>query len=351
MRNRYTILLATLFVALLAGCPKGKGPGGMGGGLPDKPSGVPSGVPGGLGGSSGMVDPNTCGNYAASEAGRRFKNFLVALQDMQKATEETVKVVKQSCIMIGEEIGMNRAELEKEETKVVCAQVYGKIDEMKKVAIKGQAAMKVKYKPAVCRVDVQAQAKLAAECEGKASADVKAQCKGTCSGKCNGTCKGKAGTGGNAGQCEGECQGTCEGKCSGHADVEASGSCKAEASAKASMDVQCTEPELEIALDAKLVVDKAQAEKLVKGLKAGIPKLLSVRERMRSMKYAAENLVSAAGELKSMGPKFVNSFKDQALCITGQVAAAVKAAASIEANVSVSVEVSASASGQVGGGA
>jgi hypothetical protein len=51
-----------------------------------------------------------------------------------------------------------------------------------------------------------------------------------------------------------------------------------------------------------------------------------------------------------MGPKFVNSFKDQALCITGQVGAAVKAATSIQANVSVSVEVSASASGSVGAG-
>ena len=346
MRNRYTILLATLVVALLTGCPKG----GKGmGGLPDKPD-VPGGVPGGLPGSSGMVDPNTCGNYAASEAGRRFKNFLTALVEMQKATEETVKVVKQSCVMIGTEIGMVPADLEGE-TKEVCARVYGKIDEMKKVALKGQAAMKVKYKPAVCKVDVQAQAKVAAECEGKASADLKAQCKGTCSGKCNGTCKGKAGTGGNAGQCNGECQGTCEGTCSGHAEVDASAQCKAEASAQASMDVQCTEPELEIALDGKLVVDKAQAEKLVKGLKAGIPKLLSVRERMKPMKYAAQNLITAAAELKDMGPKFVNSFKDQALCITGQVAAAVKAAASIEANVSVSVEVSASASGSIGGGA
>ena len=349
MRNRYSILLATMFVALLAGCPGGKGPGGMGG-LPDKPDVPGGGVPGGLGGSSGMVDPNTCGNYAAQEAGRRFKAFLTALVEMQKATEETVKVVKQSCVMIGTEIGMVPADLEGE-TKEVCARVYGKIDEMKKVAFKAEGAMKVKYKPAVCRVDVQAQAKMAAQCEGKAAADVKARCEGRCEGKCNGTCAGKAGTGGNAGQCNGECKGTCEGKCDGHAEVDASAQCKAEASAQASMDVQCTEPELEITLAGKMVADKSQAEKLVKGLKAGIPKILSVRARLAPMKHAAQNLVAAAGELKSMGPKFVNSFKDQALCISGQVAAAVKAAASIQANVSVSVEVSASASGSIGGGA
>ena len=50
-----------------------------------------------------------------------------------------------------------------------------------------------------------------------------------------------------------------------------------------------------------------------------------------------------------MGPKFVHSFKDQAMCITGQIAAAANAATSIQANVSVSVEVSAEACGEVGG--
>src|SRR5688500_19929746 len=103
MRYRYSIILATLCVALLAACPKGgKGPGGIGG-MPDKPSGVPSGVPGGLGGSSGMVDPNTCGNYSAQAAGAKLKAFLEALVDLQKTSEETVKVVKQSCITLGTE--------------------------------------------------------------------------------------------------------------------------------------------------------------------------------------------------------------------------------------------------------
>jgi len=351
MRNRISIILATFLVVLMAaGCPGGKGPGGIGkGGLPDKPDVPGGGVPGGLGGSSGMVDPNTCGNYAASEAGKRFKAFLSALVEMQKTTEETVKVVKQSCIIIGKEIGMIPADLEGE-TKEVCAKVYGEIDKMKKVAIKGQAALKVKYKPAVCKVDVQASAKVAAECEGKASADVKATCKGKCGGKCNGKCKGKAGTGGNAGQCDGECEGTCEGECHGHADVNASAQCKGEASAKASLDMKCEPAELDISLDAKLVVDKAKAEQLVKGLKAGIPEVLSIKARLEPLKYAAQNLVAAAGELKDMGPKFINSFKDQAMCISGQVAAGVKAATSIQANVSVSVEVSASASGSVGAG-
>jgi hypothetical protein len=350
MNNRYSIILATLLVALLAACPKGKG-GGLGGGMPSKPT-VPGSdkVPGGLGGSSGMVDPNTCGNYAASEAGKRFKNFLVAVQDLSKEAEETAKVVKQSCVMLGTELGMVPADLEGE-TKEVCARVYGEVDKLEKVVIKGKAALKVKYKPAVCTVDIQASAKAAAECEGKASADVKATCSGRCNGKCNGTCKGKAGTGGNAGQCDGECQGSCEGKCEGHADVNASAQCKAQASVKANADISCTEPELDIGLDAKLVVDKSKAEKLVKGFKEALPKIFSVKARLANLTYASKNVMAAASELKDMGPKFVNSFKDQALCIGGQVGAAVKAATSIQANVSVSVEVSASASGSVGGGA
>jgi modification target Cys-rich repeat protein len=349
MRNRFSILLAAMLVALLAaGCPKGKGPGGLG--VPDKPDVPGGGVPGGLGGSSGMVDPNSCGNYAATEAGARFKAFLNALVEMQKSTEETVKIVKQSCIMIGTEIGMIEAELQKEETKVACAKVYAEVDKMKKVAFKANAKLAVKYKPAVCRINVEAQAKVAAECEGKATADVKARCTGRCDGKCNGQCAGKAGTGGNAGKCEGECKGTCEGKCEGSADVDASARCKGEASAKASVDMECTEAELDISLDAKMQADTKSAEKLIKGLKAGIPKIFSVKARLAMMERAAVNLLAAANELKEMGPKFVNSFKDQALCIGGQVAAGVKAATSIQANVSVSVEVSASASGSVGGG-
>ncbi|MGN6109101.1 MAG: hypothetical protein ACTHU0_28605 [Kofleriaceae bacterium] len=342
MNSRLVLATALVGLATLAGCPKGKSlPGG---------SGLPGGgaVPGGLGGSSGMVDPNSCGNYAASEAGRRFKNFLQATLDLQATTEETVKVVKQSCVMIGQEIGMIPADLEGE-TKEVCAKVYGTINDNLKVAFKSKAALKVTYKPAVCRVSIDAQAKAAAECEGKASADIGAKCSGVCRGKCDGQCSGKAGTGGSSGECGGQCSGTCHGQCEGHADVEASAQCKASASVKASAELECTEPELKIEADAKLVVDKSKAEATIKGLRAGLPKILSVKARLEPLKYATQAWVSSAKELKDMGPKFVNSFKDQALCISGQVGAAFSAIGKIEANVSVSVEVSASASGTIGG--
>lgn len=347
-------LVAAVVVALAA-CG-GKLPGGKG--VPGADN-IPGGgnVPGGLGGSSGMVDPNTCGNYAASEAGARLKAFLEAVQSLQKQSQETVEVVKTSCKMMGKELGMTDADFsDGMETKDICAKVWGAYKDNMKVAVKGKGAFTFKYKPAVCKVNVQATAEAAAKCEGKATADIGASCSGTCRGTCDGQCVAgaKASTGGGAsgaGQCNGQCKGTCKGSCEGHADVKASGQCKAKAQVNASADMECTEPELKIALNGKLVVDKSKAEQTLKALQTGLPKLLSVRARLAPLQAAVASTVSTAKELKDMGPTFVNSFKDQALCISGQVAAALDAAMSIEANVSVSVEVSAEAHGSVGGGA
>jgi modification target Cys-rich repeat protein len=340
---RASRFLAAAVVVVLGACGgKGKLPGG--GGMP--------GVPGG---SSGEVDPNTCGNYAASDAGAKLKAFLEAVADLQKQSQETVEIVKTSCKTMGKELGMGDADFpDSMETKDICAKVWGAYDANLKVAVKGKAALKIVYKPAVCKVNVQATAEAAAKCEGKASADVGASCSGTCKGTCEGTCAGgaKAGGGGAAGggECNGECKGTCKGECEGHADVKASGQCKAKAQVNASAEMKCSEPEFKATLDAKLVVDKAKAEMTLKALQNGLPKLLSVKARIAPLKAAVEATLSTAKELKDMGPKFVNSFGDQALCITGQIGAAFNAATKIEANVSVSVEVSASASATAGGG-
>jgi modification target Cys-rich repeat protein len=332
--SRLVFASSILALATLAGCPKGGLPGG-------------SGLPGG-GGASGMVDPNSCGNYAVSDAGRKLKDFLTATKQLQVTTDNTVHVVRESCAIMGRELGMIPTDLEGE-TKDVCARVYGKLNEAKKVGLKGNAALKITFKPAVCKVNIEAEAKAAAECEGKASADIKASCSGTCSGTCEGTCAGKAGTGGSGGQCNGECRGTCRGDCDGHADINASAQCKASASVKASADVKCTEPELDVQLDSKLVLDATKAQQAIAALKAGLPKIFSVKARLSSLKYAAEVWAMSAKELKSSGRSLAASFQDQAMCISGQIAGVAKAVGSIQANVSVSVEVSASASAQVGG--
>jgi hypothetical protein len=351
MRGSKLLVAAAVALVALSSCKKL--PGGKVPGAGDVPGG--GNVPGGLGGASGEVDPNTCGNYAAMDAGAKLKAFLSAVADLDKQAKETVEVVRTSCKMMGKELGMGEAEFtDGMETKDVCAKVWGAYNDNMKVAVKNKSAFKIKYTPAVCKVSVEATAEAAAKCEGKASADVGATCSGVCNGKCDGKCaaSGKAGTGGSggSGECHGQCSGTCHGDCEGHADVKASGQCKAHAQVEASAKMECTEAKLEVTLDAKLVVDKSKAEMTLNAIKNGLPKLLSLHARMAPLQAAVETTLSTAKELKDMGPKFVNSFKDQALCISGQVAAAVNAATHIQANVSVSVSVSAEASGSVGGG-
>ena len=67
--------------AALAACPGGKG-------LPGKPNipgsdKVPGGVPGV--GPDASLDPNACGGYASSDAGRKLKAFLEATQAVEKS--------------------------------------------------------------------------------------------------------------------------------------------------------------------------------------------------------------------------------------------------------------------------
>lgn len=343
------LLIATVLMTLatLTGCPKGKLPGGPGSDLTGG-RGVP-GVGGG-GGESGLVDPNSCGNYAASDTGRKLRDFLSATTNLATQAEETAKVVKQSCIMMGNELGFTEADYTGE-TKDICAKVWGRFNEYRTVSFKAKGSLTVKYKPAVCRVNVQAQAEAAAQCEGKASADIKASCSGTCRGTCDGTCAGKAGTGGSGGQCNGQCNGTCKGECEGSADVNASAQCKAHASVNASASMECTEPELDVSMNAKLAVDTSKAEMVVKALKNGVPRLLSVKARLEPLNYAFKVWASTAKDLAGQPSKIAMSFKDQAQCIVGQLAAVGAMVPRIEANISVSVEVSASASGSVGGGA
>ncbi|HET9989833.1 MAG TPA: hypothetical protein VFQ65_14975 [Kofleriaceae bacterium] len=271
----------------------------------DVPSGVPD-HPGVPGGASGEVDPNTCGNYAASDAGAKLKAFLQATKDLQTTAAETVKIVKQSCVMMGQELGMPEGEISGDDTNGICAKVITQYQNNIKVDLKPSAKLKIKYVPAKCTVDASASASAGGACSGGAS----------------------AGTGGSGG----------------------GGECKAAAAVNASINAKCTEPELTIDFDAKMVVDKSKLEMTIKAMRDGLPKLLSVAARIKPLQEAVEVWAKTAADLKDMGPKFVQSFGDQAMCISGQIAAAANASSHIHADVSVSVSVSASASGSVAGG-
>lgn len=340
MMKRSLVLaaLAGAFV-MFAGCPAGKGLGGVGGDLPT--GGMPK-------------NPMAC-ELGTTDAGRKLQAFLTAVDRLEVKTKETLAVVHTSCKMMGEELGMAPGELEGE-TKDVCARVITAVKDGLKVSFKPKYKLNVVAKPAVCRVDIQAAAKAAAECEAKAEADIDVKCDGrctgTCSGTCNGKCAGAAGTGGSGGQCDGQCEGTCEGKCSGgcdgHADVHTSARCKAHAEVQASVDVDCDPPEFKVDVDAKFIVDKTRAERTLAALRKGIPEILSVKARLRPLQAAVTSTVTAAAELKDSLGSLKDDFKDQVLCVTKKAQAAIDAVTNIQVNVEVSVEVSASASGTVG---
>ncbi len=326
----FTVACLSALALSATGCPKGLG------------------IPGS---GSSKVDPNSCGNYAVSDAGRKLQAFLTATAQLETTVNATAAVVRTSCTMMGDKLQMNAAEL-KGETNDVCARVFTRVRDNMKVALKANAELKVVYKPAVCKVDIQASARAAAECEGKAEADMSVTCEGTCSGTCNGTCAGTC-SGGNAGgkcngQCAGQCNGSCSGGCDGSAKVDASAQCRASAEVKASATVECTPAEFSVDADASVVVDTAKAEMTLGALRAGLPELFSVEARLKPLKASIESWSSAAGELGRASGDIARSFKDQALCISGQIAAAVGMVTNIKASVNVSVSVTASAHGSIG---
>ncbi len=295
MNTRY-VLAAMSIAALGAGCGHK-----MPGGVPSAPS-----VPGGMPGGSGEVDPNTCGNYAASDAGAKLKAFLQATKDLQTTTIEVAKVVKQSCIMMGNELGMSPADLGGDDTGAICNKVIATYKDNLKVTVKAQAALKIKFVPGKCTASASASASASGGCSGSAA----------------------AGAGG----------------------AGADGQCHAAMAAEASIHAECTPPQFSIDADAKMVVDKSKLEMTLKALRDGLPQLFSVAARIQPIKDAVVIWSQTAKDLAEMGPKAAQSFGDQAMCIAGQFTAAASAATQIHANVDVSVSVSASASGSVGGG-
>src|SRR5262245_48537462 len=145
MRATRMLAVAAAAAALItmSGCPGGAG-----------------GLPGVPGGGSGKVDPNTCGNYAASDAGRKLKAFFEATVELNDAVVRTEAVVKESCRIMGEELKMPPGDLEGQ-TKAVCDKVVAELKSDLQAGLKGEANLKVEYKPAVCTVNAEAAASAA----------------------------------------------------------------------------------------------------------------------------------------------------------------------------------------------
>ncbi|MCP4448614.1 MAG: hypothetical protein GY811_25240 [Myxococcales bacterium] len=309
-------------------------------------------IPGALGSAKATdVNPNGCGNYAATDVGKKLKGFLRATLALDKAVLEAEAEMKISCAGMAKELGVS----EGGDTKTVCNAVADSIKENLSVGLKAGAALTINYEQATCTMSASAAASAAASCEGKASADVGVNCEGTCNGTCNGECEGSTGSGGT---CEGTCKGTCEGTCEGYADVEASAECEAQAEVSASLEAECTEPKLEVEFTAEVVLDGPKVEKVKAALMVGLPKLLMLQAKVQSpLRGAFETWAASAKELSDSSLKLARSLDDQATCVSGQLAGAfgmvakVQASLDVQIEVSASISTSASAEGSAGGSA
>ena len=343
MRHKIIRLLLLSTVAL-AGCPGTGVPA-----IPDLP---------GTGGAASSVDPNSCGNYAASAAGKKLKGFLEATLTLQESVASAEVEMKASCVLMATELGIST----EGDTATVCKAVAAAIQEDLSVGLKAGAKLTVDYQPAQCIVSADVAAEVAAKCEASAGAEVAVTCEGTCEGTCKGTCEGScegsAGTGGSDGECNGACQGRCKGECSGgcdgHADVQASAECEAQAEIRANVEAECTEPELTVEFEADVVLDAPKVEKVQSALISGLPPLLVVSAKIQGPVRAAFTTWSkAAGQLADSSAKLYSSLGDQAACVAGQLGAAVAMIAGIQSSIDLQIEVSVSvsASASTAGGA
>jgi hypothetical protein len=257
-------------------------------------------------GGGGGVNPDSCGGYASTDVGAKLKAFLQATKDLDSATGEIAVSLKSACTTFGNELGMDPGQLKGDDTGAICNNVFAAYKNNLKVGLKAGAKLTIQYTPAQCTADASASASASGGCSGQAAA--------------------------------------------GNGGAEASGQCAASAQVEASVHVNCTPPQLNISADAGMVVDDAKMKTTIKAAMDALPQMLTVSAKIAPIQAAFTTWAATAKDLASQGTQFAQNFKDQALCIGGQISAAAGASAHIQANVNVSVSVSASASGSVAGG-
>lgn len=327
MKNTKTTLLIGA-LAILTGCPPPS---------PNQPQG----------GSS--VDPKACGQLPANDVSRKIIAFLEATVVLNREVKELDAQTKQLCVDMGKELGISVSG----DTKTICDKVSQEIKGNLNKSLKPGATLVTKHKPSVCRVDLDAAAKVQAECEAKAQAEIQMTCKGTCQGTCNGKCVGtctvKNADGSCAGQCQGTCEGSCSGSCEGSADASGSVECQAQAEVTANLEAQCTPPELTIVFDPQLVVDQATLDKTVNAIKKGLPGLLALSAKLSGpVVSSVATFTKASADLVNSAGNFTEALGAASVCVLAQLTAAASVVASVQVTVQVDIEASASVGGSCG---
>jgi hypothetical protein len=279
------------------------------------------------GGATSSLDPEGCGDISASDIGRKLHAFFVATAELDRQVTEIETAVRGSCTTIGGELQMAPADLQGP-TKDMCTRVFTTVKLALAGALKTPQGFVVDFKPGVCTVDVDAAARAAAQCEADGSTAAVVTCDGTCT--------------------QPRPDGSCAGGCNGAADVHASAQCKSQAEIHAAVTMQCTDPQLAISLKPEGLADAAKAEQIAGALRKGLPRVLWVAARVKPLGHAVEGWAHAADELSQSGTEIASQFAERALCVGGQIAAALSAVQHIQASIQVSVDIEAQVSGTVG---
>ncbi len=331
MRVRTGVLL--LLVLSLAACPPARSTSPTAGGT-----------------SGGTVDADRCGDLSTTDVGRKLHAFLVSTTELDRQVTEVEQTLRAACKAMGGELQMDAAALDGP-TKDLCGNVFATLKADLQAGMNA-TPMVVQYTPGQCTVDADAAAHVAAQCEAQASGTATVTCEGTCTGTCRGTCNGTCTATGPNGECNGRCNGMCEGSCTGGctgaADVHASAECKAQAEVHATLTMQCTDPQVNVQLPQVGVVDAAKANLALNAMRQGLPKRLWVAARAKPLAHAAQTWFTAAGEFADSGEQIASQFADRAICVGGQIAAAVAMIANIQASFSVSIDISVQAQATVG---
>jgi modification target Cys-rich repeat protein len=319
--------VAVLWVCLLAGCPAPN---------PNQPTQPVAGI-----------SADACGKINVNPVGRKLYSFLQASAELDRASFELENTVRDACRKMATILGTSP----EGGTKDVCVRVAHELDANLKVSIKSESRLVTRYKPPECRTKLDFAAGIVAECEASASANVDVRCTGRCTGTCNGACSGTCSSGA-AQTCNGNCAGTCNGRCSGgcdgYAEVNASAECKASAEVRASLHTECDEPKIEVVRQQVTVIDDSKFQKALAAIDAGLPILIRAGKKLEIAGKAVVNWVSTGASLVKASGDLGKQIGDKGLCVAGQLAGVVVAAANIQARFSVSIEVSAQVSASAG---
>ena len=107
-------------------------------------------VPGGLGGASGEVDPNTLRQLRRVGRGREAQGVPRGDADLEKHDRRRPSRSSRELHDDGQRARHDRRRLQADGDQGHLRQGLGRVQRQPKVAVKGKAALKIKYKPAVC---------------------------------------------------------------------------------------------------------------------------------------------------------------------------------------------------------